>query len=174
MVFRPQLNVTFADVRVDTDWAGCLRTRKSTNGGALQLGGHTIKTWASTQAVIALSSGEAEFYGVVKGASVLLGLISLAADLGVQLKGRIHTDSTAARGTCIRRGLGKARHIHTQYLWVQERLQAGDFKLFKVPGKENPGDLMTTHLDAPTIAKWTSRLGVEFPQSTSKLHLSAQ
>ena len=105
---------------------------------------------------------------------MLLGLISLAADLGIKLKGRIHTDSTAARGICNRRGLGKTRHIHTQYLWVQERLQAGDFTLFKVLGKENPGDLTTKHPDAPTVAKWTSRLGVEFPQSTSKLHLSAQ
>ena len=122
----------------------------------MQLGSHTNKTWAATQAVIALSSGEAEFYGVVKGASALLGLISLAADLGITPKGRIHTDSTAARGICNRRGLGKTRHIHTQFLWKQERLHAKDFQLFKVPGKENPGDLMTkdavsyTHLTLPT------------------------
>ena len=56
------------------------------------LGGHTIKTWATTQSAVALSSGEAEFYGVVKGASALLGLISLAADSGIELKGRTHTD----------------------------------------------------------------------------------
>ena len=138
------------------------------------LGGHCIKSWATTQAVIALSSGEAEFYGVVKGASALLGLISLAADRGIELKGRIHTDSTAARGICNRRGLGKTRHIQTQYLWVQERLQAGDFQLFKVPGKENPGDLMTKHLDAPTMDKRTHKLGVGFPNSASRLHLRAK
>ena len=138
------------------------------------LGGHCIKSWSTTQAVIALSNGEAEFYGVVKGASSLLGLISLAADMGIELKGRIHTDSTAARGICNRRGLGKTRHIQTQYLWVQERLQADDFKLFKVPGKENPGDLMTKHLDASTIDKWTHKLGMEFPHATTKLQLRAE
>ena len=121
-----------------------------------------------------MSSGEAEFYGVVKGASSLLGLISLAADLGITLKGRVHTDSTSARGICNRRGLGKTRHIHTQFLWVQERLHAGDFQLFKVPGKENPGDLMTKYLDAPTISKWSSKLGMEFPHAVSKLHVRAQ
>ena len=111
---------------------------------------------------------------MVKGASALLGLISLAADMGIELKGRVHTDSTAARGICNRRGLGKIRHIQIQYLWVQERLQSGDFQLFKVPGKENPGDLMTKYLDAPTMNRWTHKLGVEFPESTSALHLRAE
>eukprot|EP00959_Pyramimonas_sp_CCMP1952_P371542 7780073-Pyramimonas_sp.AAC.1 len=40
---------SFFDVLVDTDHAGCLRTRKSTNGGALMFGLHAIKTWSSTQ-----------------------------------------------------------------------------------------------------------------------------
>ena len=30
-------------VWTDTDYAGCLRTRKSTSGGIIQLGGHTVK-----------------------------------------------------------------------------------------------------------------------------------
>ena len=48
------------DVYSDTDWAGCPRTRKSTTGGCLMLGSHVIKSWSSTQASLALSSGEAE------------------------------------------------------------------------------------------------------------------
>lgn len=54
------------DAHSDTDWAGCPKTRKSTNGGCLLVGSHLMKSWSSTQAVISLSSGEAEFYGVVK------------------------------------------------------------------------------------------------------------
>ena len=54
------------EVYSDTDWAGCPRTRKSTSGGGVLLGNHLIKSWSSTQSLIALSSGEAEFYGVVK------------------------------------------------------------------------------------------------------------
>ena len=44
---------------VDSDWAGCVGTRRSTSGGVMKLGMHTVKTWASTQASVALSSGEA-------------------------------------------------------------------------------------------------------------------
>ena len=48
------------DVYSDTDWAGCLRTRKSTSGGCVRMGGHMTKAWSATQASLALSSGEAE------------------------------------------------------------------------------------------------------------------
>ena len=47
-------------VYTDTDWAGCINTRRSTQGGLALLGAHCIKSYSSTQACIALSSGEAE------------------------------------------------------------------------------------------------------------------
>ena len=59
----------------DTVWAGCARTRKSTSGGCLMLGQHLIKAWSATQASIALSSGEAEYYGVVRGTGIALGIM---------------------------------------------------------------------------------------------------
>ena len=69
-------------VFTDSDWAGCIRTRKSTSGGCILLGTHLIKSWSSTQGNIALSSGEAELYGVVKGACEGLGVSTLLNDFG--------------------------------------------------------------------------------------------
>ena len=37
------------DVYVDSDYAGCPRTRKSTSGGCIMMGTHLIKSWSSTQ-----------------------------------------------------------------------------------------------------------------------------
>ena len=51
----PRELTTFAD----SDWAGDKVSRKSTSGGALMCGYHLLKSWSSTQPVIALSSGEA-------------------------------------------------------------------------------------------------------------------
>ena len=34
------------DVYSDTDWSGCVRTRKSTRGGCLMFGNHFIKSWS--------------------------------------------------------------------------------------------------------------------------------
>ena len=42
---------------LDTDFAGCVTTRKSTSGGCALLGRHLVKHWATTQKVITLSSG---------------------------------------------------------------------------------------------------------------------
>ena len=83
------------DVYTDTDWAGCARTRKSTSGGCIMLGKHTIKHWSSTQPTISLSSGEAEFYGVVRGSGYGLGDKALLQDLGINAEVRLWTDSSA-------------------------------------------------------------------------------
>ena len=131
------------DCYSDTDWAGCPKTRKSTSGGVLLLGSHILKTYSSTQPTISLSSGEAEFYGVVKGSGAALGQQSLFADLGISLQVRVWTDSSAAIGICSRQGLGKLRHIDTQALWVQERVRTKSIILKKVRGELNPADLLT-------------------------------
>ncbi len=72
------------------------------------LGKHTIKHWASTQPSVSLSSGEAEFNGVVRGAGVGLGYQSLLRDLGIHAGLRVWTDSSAATGICSRQGAREA------------------------------------------------------------------
>ena len=110
------------------------------------VGGQVLKTWSSTLASVALSSGEAEFYGVVRAAGQGLGYQSLLRDLCVDLPVRIWTDSTAAIGMCSRQGLGGQRHIATHSLWVQQGLRTGRYSLHKVAGEANPADLFTKHM----------------------------
>ena len=110
------------------------------------LGTHLLKSWSSTQASVSLSSGEAEFYGVVKASGVSLGYQALLRDVGVDLPIRVWTDSTATIGICGRQGLGKLRHVGTQCLWIQQRVRDGSVELCKVKGEENPADLFTKHL----------------------------
>ena len=104
------------DAIVDTDFAACRRTRKSTNGGYGMHGTHYIKSWATTQTVIAMSSGEEEYYGVVKGACE-----SLIQDMtGRRSNVRVRTDSSATLGIAMRRGVGKVRHRQVRALWLQD------------------------------------------------------
>jgi hypothetical protein len=146
LVFRyPWQRASRSDTYSDTDWAGCVKTRKSTSGGCLMLGSHLIKSSSSTQSSVSLSSGESEFYGV-KAAGVALGYQSLLRDVGHELPVRVWTDSTATIGICGRQGLGKLRHIDTHYLWVQQRVRDKTFELYKVRGEDNPADLFTKHL----------------------------
>ena len=159
--YKFQEPVTHLDAWTDSDWAGCVKTRKSTNGGALMHGSHLIKSWSTTQSTIALSSGEAEFYGIVKGAAVILGHVSLMKDLGIEIQARVRTDATTGKAICTRRGLGKTRHIHTQYLWIQERVQSGDIQLVKVSTNDNVADLLTKHLEQSKVKDFNEKLSCD-------------
>ena len=112
------------------------------------IGSHIIKTWSSTQASLALSSGEAEYYGVVRATGIGLGHQALMRDAGILLPLRVWTDSSAAMGTAGRQGLGKLRHLECHSLWLQQRLRRKEFELRKVLGTDNPADLFTKHLES--------------------------
>ena len=147
---------------VDTDFGGCHVTRRSTSGGAATRGNHLIKHWSTTQTTVALSSAEAELTGICKGAAQSLGLQSLAADLGIDVQVTIMTDATAAIGIARRRGLGKVRHLATADLWIQDRLRKKDFTLTKIPGSDNPADMLTKHVDKSIMSKHMKTLGLRY------------
>ena len=110
------------------------------------LGEHMIKSWSTTQNVIALSSGEAEFYGIVRGGSLALGIRSVMNDLDVNGQIRISTDASAAKGIASRRGLGKVRHIEVNQLWIQDKVATSEIMLCKVKGTVNKADALTKHV----------------------------
>ena len=139
-------------VWTDTDYAGCKRTRKSTSGGVVMLGSHLIKSWSSTQSVVALSSGEAEYYGMVKGASVALGLQSVLKDFNIECSITLKSDASAAIAISNRRGLGKVRHIEVCQLWLQDKVRRGDIKVVKVGTHDNVADALTKYVSQDIMA----------------------
>ena len=99
--------------------------------------------WCKTQAVVALSSAEAEMYGSVRASAETMGLISMYKDLGTHMNGVVLGDASAALAIVARRGLGKLRHLDTNFLWIQERAAKGDLNFKKVSGVDNGADLST-------------------------------
>ena len=122
-------------------------------------GSHVLKTWATTQPTIALSSAEAELIAAVRGAAEGISARTLCTDFGRECRLRVHLDSSAAIGVSRRCGVGKIRHLDTRLLWIQERVHAGDLEVVKVAGEENPADLMTKHLSEEALSKCLARLG---------------
>ena len=82
------------------------------------LGKHCIKAWSKTQSqsIIAKSSDESELYGVIKGSSEGSGLVTLAGDLGMEIKTQVHVDATAAKGMVECRRISRVRHIEVDHL----------------------------------------------------------
>ena len=154
---RPQKKLK---VFVDSNWAGCLKSRKSTSGGVVALGSHIIKSWSTTQGSIALSSGEAELYAIVEGAAKAMGVQSTMTDMGSTIDIQLYTDSSAAKGVVQRNGVGKIRHLQTKYLWVQAALKDKKFEVFKIEGKKNSADVATKHLSRTQMLEVLGPLGV--------------
>ena len=143
----------------DSDWAGCRRTGKSTSGGAITIGEHFIKGWATSQASITLSSAEAELLAMTKATAETIGVLHMMKDMGKKKKGIVYADSSAALAIADRNGSGKLRHVNIRMLWIQEKEKRGEVELRKVRGAVNPADLMTKYMAGPRMADLMRRLG---------------
>ena len=69
IVYNRKVKLPIVDVFSDSGWAGCAKTQRSTSSSYVMLGGHLLASSATTQNVVATSSGEAEFYALTKSAS---------------------------------------------------------------------------------------------------------
>ena len=157
---------------VDADFAGCGKTRKSTSGGAVFFGSSPLRSYSSNQAVIALSTGESEFYGMLKGCSQAMGLRSLFADIGVEVGIRLCTDSSAGKALAEKKGLGRAKHLETQYLWLQDRVANKDVKVFKICTDVNRADMFTKHLHEARASALLSAMNCRFSTGKHSLALA--
>ena len=128
-------------------------------------GRHCIKVWCKKQAVIALSSAEAELYAALKAAMEGLGVKALETDLGLSTGVVLHLDSTAGLSLAHRAGWGKAKHIELQHLWLQEAVRGGRIKAVKVHTDLNPADLMTKHLTEDRVTSLMKILGYHYPMT---------
>ena len=72
------------------------------------------------QSLVALSSGEAEFHGIVMGVATSKQTSQILEQIGMRWEVTIASDSSAARGICTRTGSGNVRHLSIKELRIQE------------------------------------------------------
>ena len=117
----------------------------------------------SLRGLQALSSGEAEFYALLKGAVEALVLPAIAEELDLELRApRVGSDASAARGMAARHGLGEVKHLELKHLWVQEAVRAKRIVVVKEHTTSNLADLMTKHLPEAAMLAHLETAGCEF------------
>ena len=157
-------------VYTDSDWGGSRGDRRSTSGGVVMYGDHCWKTWSTTQGAVALSSAEAEFYGMVEGTLRGKWAATVAREIGVDVEVErlvVRTDSEAARSFVSRRGLGRMRHIEVRELWLQEEVRKGGVEVGRVAGEDNPADLMTKYHGSKEVIRRLRMMYIEWEQAPS-------
>ena len=70
-----------------------------------------------------------------------------------------------------RRGLGKAKHVDRQNLWIQEAPKSGRFVTKKVGTNVNPADKMTKPLPKPNTEQLMHIVHYRFVSSTDGNHI---
>ena len=71
-------------------------------------------------------------------------------------------DASAALGIIHRQGLGKLRHLDTNYLWVQEKAMNGELQYQKIAGNKNAADLFTKVLTWDRMKQLMEGMRTEF------------
>ena len=105
-------------------------------------------------------------------------MVTLAGDLAIELKTRVHVDATAAKGMVERRGISRVRHIEVDHVWIQDMKARRMLPIGKVDGGEHPADLMTKNVGLELAKTHMETMGIRFAGGRSeaavKLHMLEQ
>ena len=142
----------------DADRAADKGSRRSVSCSTERFGQHLLEVSVAKQSVVALSSGESEFYGIVRACAQGIQTQQLLGAVGVPVGLDILSDSSAARGMCYRTGSGKVRHLSIKELWVQQKLREKGFFLKYVDTLLNWADIGTKALDKECLDSLCSQL----------------
>lgn len=148
----------------DSDWAGCLDTRRSSDCSLVIVGGSVVIAHPQTQPGLpATSSGEAETRALSRGARDVMFIKQLGEeDFNLKMAmPRAWTDASTALQTAKRLGAGsRMRHIDVAALYVQELVYQKQLKVGKVAGTANPSNCLTKHLNAKLKDECLQDLGM--------------
>ena len=154
---------------MDSDWAGNLLGRKSTTGVIVRRGKHLLRHMSCLQTLVAMSSGAAEYYAVIRGACTSLGIRSHYQDWMIDVLIQFYSDSSAARSVARRLRIGgRLRHLQTRHLWLQSRVALGHLKVDVVAGERNPADTLTKPLPGRKIREWSEHVGQRWSQQSQQ------
>jgi len=140
----------------DADHAGDPDTRRSVTGYVNMMNGGAI-SWSSTrQAIVALSSSEAEFYAASNSGCDVSHLRGLMSDLGHAQP--IPTPVFEDNWACIylsRNAVmhNKSKHIDVRVYHLRDLVKAGIMQLVKVSTGEQVADAFTKSLPEPAFKK---------------------
>jgi hypothetical protein len=143
---RPRLD-RVVDIHgfVDADWAGDLDHRRSTSGYVFNLFGGAISWMSKRQAVVALSTTEAEYMAATHASKEAVWLQRLCSGIGlVQQAVRLDCDSQSAIFLAKNPTYhSKTKHIDVQYHFVRDMVEEKKVLLEKVDTLKNVADSLT-------------------------------
>ena len=146
---RPQYDATTAVAYADSDWATCLKTRRSFTGACIFLAGAVIAYKAKFQSTVALSSTEAEFMAACDVGRMCLFIRSILWDLDIPQEAATiayeDNNGCTAMGNA-QKPTARTRHIDIRYYALCEWIERDLIRLERIDTAINTADHMTKPL----------------------------
>ena len=139
---------------VDADWAGDLDRRISTSGYVFNLFGGEISWMSKRQAVVALSTTEAEYMAATHASKEAIWLQILCSGIGlVQKDIRIYCDNQSAIFLAKNpTHHSKTKHIDIQYHFVRDMVEEKKVFFMKVDTLKNVADSLAKSMSTGKLS----------------------
>ena len=144
----------------DADWAGDLDDRHSTTGNVFLMAGGAISWMNKKQAIVALSTSEAEYVALSSATQEAVWLRRLRVDLRTAPKEPTVLMEDNQGVIAIARNPIRTKHIDIRYHYVREALQEGTIDLFYCPTEEMVADWLTKPLSRGPFEKLRLAMGM--------------
>jgi hypothetical protein len=144
----------------DSDWGGCLDTRRSTTGYMICINGGVISWSSKRQPTVALSSAEAEYMAMSAAAQELVWVSQLLSELGWRQDEQInlYTDSQSAKAIAEKDiSHDRTKHIDIRHHYVRSIVKEGKIKLVWLSTKSQIADLQTKPLSVDAFTTLRGR-----------------
>ena len=155
----------------DSDFAGCIGSRKSTTGWLFRLAGSPVCWKSKKQSVITLSSTEAEYRALTSATQEVMWLRQLLVELGVLVSHAtpLYCDNESAirisRDPVHR---SRTRHVALSFLFVRQEQRAGTIRVTPIRSNRQVADYLTKPCDASTFQTCRTLAGQTLAPSGSK------
>lgn len=143
----------------DSDYAGDVKTRRSTTGYIIMLGGGPVAWCSRRQAIVALSSTESEFIAAAECCKESMFLKSLLFDLNLNISVTFKIDNQSAI-QLIKTGIfnKRSKHIDVRYHYIHEVYANNGFKIEYCCTENQTADILTKALDKSKFLRHKSSI----------------
>jgi hypothetical protein len=172
---RPEHDANIVHAYADSDWATCVKTRRSFGGAVIRLAGGTIAYKCKFQPTVAGSSTEAEFMAAYDTGKMILFVRSVIWDLGIPQEAAsvVYEDNDActAMGNA-QKPTPRTRHMDIKYFSLSEWVERDLMHLERIDTKINMADHLTKGLTRALFHRHADFLLGHIPPQYSPVYLS--